>query len=127
MTTAPNVKLLLYWDFIEQEAALIGTDGCSKATGAFRRHCRVHDLSYYFAKDPISAYRHYVAGVLDYWGAADDIDQATADANLRKGMQSDSPLGFFSPLAILRWTVLKAVGKNAWNSHRQRETEALGV
>ena len=114
---------MTYWEFIEDEAALIKTDGCSKVSGAFRKHCRVHDLSYYYAADPVDAYKRYVAGDSDYWWSATPITKAEADAAFRRGMQSDSPAGFFSPLAALRWLGLKIGGRKAWDAHRAREAQ----
>ena len=120
----------LYWDWIDSEAAVIKTDGCSKVSGAFRRHCRVHDLSYYYARDPVSAYRLFIACDPDYWLCAQPITKGEADAAFRRGMQSDSVAGFFSPMALWRWAGLKIGGGSAWESHRRREREAdepLGV
>lgn len=110
-----------YWEWVESEAALIKTDGCSKVSGAFRKHCRVHDLAYYYGRDPVDAYRRYLAGDPDYWPHATPITRSDADAAFRRGMQSDSPLGFFSPFAAFRWLVLKMVGGRAWDAHRARE------
>lgn len=118
------MTVMRYWTFIENEAALIKTDGCSNVTGAYRRHCRVHDLSYYYARDPVAAYRLYAAGDLNYWLNAKALTKGEADAAFRRGMQSDSPAGFFSPLAITRWLGLKVGGGAAWESHRQRERDA---
>lgn len=118
---------LTYWDFIEQESALIKTDGCSKVSGAFRKRCRVHDLAYYYAKDPVDAYKRYVAGDRAYWLHATATTKGEADAEFRKGIQSDSALGFFSPVAAWRWLGLKIGGQAAWDSHRAREQAALGV
>lgn len=111
----------LYFDWVESEAALIETDGCSKVSGAYRRCCLVHDLSYYYAKAPTVAYKLYLQGIDNYWQQAASIDQAEADADLRRCMQSQSKLGFWSPLAVIRWSVLKMVGKKAWQGHRDRE------
>lgn len=117
---------LTYREFVDQESRLIRSDGCSKASGAYAFHCRVHDLEYWYAADAVDAYRWYLLGAGDYWRQARAITQAEADAHLRDGMQSDSPLGFFSPMAIIRWGVLKAIGKRAWSRHRAREQDASG-
>ena len=117
----------LFWDWVDSEAALIQTDGCSKVSGAYRRWCRVHDLSYYFARDPVSAYLNYrlcAAGDLNYWHNAMPITKADADAAFRRGIQSDSAAGFFSPVALWRWLGVKCFGGKTWESHRQREHEA---
>lgn len=112
-----------YWDFIEDEAALIHTDGCSKVSGAYRKHCRVHDLAYYYGVDPVDAYRQYQEGEPEYWLIARRITKADADAAFRRGIQSDSPAGFFSPLAAWRWLGLKLAGRKAWDTHRARERQ----
>ena len=117
----------LYWDWIESVGALIKTDGCSKVTGAFRKQCRAHDLAYFHARDPVDAYRRCVAGDAGYWMNALPITKGEADAALRRGMQSDSPVGFFSPLAAIRWLGLKLAGGKAWNGHRERERKEQGV
>lgn len=117
--TAP--RYFLYWEWVEHESALIHTDGCSKVTGAFRKHCRVHDLAYYYARDLVDAYRRFVAGDPAYWVNARLITKAEADAQLRRGMQSDSPAGFFSPLAVIRWLGLEVAGGKAWDAHRARD------
>lgn len=121
-------KCLMFWDWVEQESVLIKTDGCSKVSGAFRKRCRVHDLAYYFAKDPVDAYKLYVLGSSLYWLQAAPITKAQADAEFRKGIQSDSALGFFSPVAAWRWLGLRFLGgQAAWDSHRAREQAELGV
>ena len=115
--------VISYWEWVADEAALIRTDGCSKVSGAYRRHCLVHDLSYYYAADPVSAYQGYVRGDPQYWARAIAITKAQADAVFRRGMQSDSPAGFFSPLAAWRWLGLKIGGGKAWDAHRAREAQ----
>lgn len=128
MSADPCLRQLPYWEWIEHEAALIKTDGCSKVSGAYRRHCRVHDLSYYYARDPVSAYRSYCfrfasTGAADYWQQARPITRAAADAAFRRGMQADSPAGFFSAVALWRWAGLKLAGGKAWDAHRAREAQ----
>lgn len=116
----------LYWEWIESEAALIGTDGCSKVSGAYRRCCLQHDLSYYYAADPSMAYRIYRSGdTVTYWQAATPLTRATADAQLRRCIQSQSRLGFFSPVAAWRWLGVTLGARRAWNGHREREKEGL--
>lgn len=123
MSAAPCLRPLPYWDWVEHEAALINTDGCSNVTGAYRRHCLAHDLSYFYARDPVSAYRLCVAGDVDYWRYALPIARAEADAAFRRGMQSDSPAGVFSPVALWRWAGLTLFGGTAWDDHRARERQ----
>lgn len=117
-------RLPLYWSWVESEAALVKTDGCSKVSGAFRRCCLQHDLAYRYARDPVDAYRRYVDGDPAYWFNAERTTRATADADLRRCMQSQSKAGFWSPLALIRWLGLKVGGQGAWDTHRRREQEA---
>lgn len=114
---------LPFWDWIEQEAALIKTDGCSKVSGAYRKRCRVHDLSYFYGRDPVDAYKRYAAGDPEYWFNAHAITRATADADFRRGIQADSALGFFSPVAAWRWIGVRLGGKGAWEDHRAAERQ----
>ena len=127
MTHRQDSKRRLYWDWVSQEAVLVKSDGCSKVSGAFRKHCRVHDLAYFYAKDPVAAYKRYLDGDPDYWANAPAITKAQADADFRRGMQSDSAFGFFSPLAAWRWLGLKMGGQGAWDAHRAREAADAGA
>jgi hypothetical protein len=79
----------LFWEFVDNEAALIRADGCSKASGAYRKCCRVHDLAYVHGKDPVDAYRKYIAGDLGYWLSAAPITRVRADADLRRCVQAN--------------------------------------
>ena len=116
-------RVPLYWDWIESEAAVIGTDGCSKVTGAYRRCCLQHDLSYFYAAAPASAYRLFIAGTSNFWGHATRIDRATADAAFRRCIQAHSKAGFWSPVALMRWLGVKIGGQGAWEAHRAREAQ----
>jgi hypothetical protein len=115
--------LFLAW--VESEAALIKTDGCSKVSGAFRSCCRVHDLAYHHGKDAVSAYRLYLAGEAECWLHATTITRAQADAEFRRCTQANSALGFFSIAALWRWAGVRIGGKGAWDAHRARD--AAGV
>lgn len=113
-------------EWVDDESRLIRSDGCSKATGAYAFHCRVHDLEYWYGADAVDAYQWWRLGAGDYWRQARAITQAEADAHLRRGIQSDSRFGFFSPVAVVRWLVLRGVGRQAWERHRAREQDASG-
>lgn len=118
---------LTFWEWVEDECAQIESDGCSKASGAFRRRCRVHDLAYFHGKDPVDAYRRYKDGDPFYWQHATPTTRAEADGDFRRGIQADSAMGFFSPFAAWRWLGLKVGGQGAWDGHRAREAASLGV
>lgn len=116
----------LYWDWVESESALIKTDGCSKVSGAYRKCCWQHDLSYYYAADPVSAYLHWRRNTPDYWRVATPLTKGAADASLRRCIQSESALGFFSPVALWRWLGVRVGASTAWASHRAREQASAG-
>lgn len=123
MTTEACGRPLPYWNWIEHEAGFIKTDGCSRVTGAYRRCCWVHDLSYYYGRDPAEAYEHYARGGVEPWSWAQAITRAQADADFRRCMQAHSAAGFWSPLALLRWAGVRVGGRRAWAAHRARERE----
>jgi hypothetical protein len=114
----------LFWEWIDSEAALVNTDGCTWATGFYRRQCKRHDLAYRHASDPVEAFDYWLKGRVDYWRAASPVTRQQADEALRRGIWSDSPLGRFDPIAAALAVVLKAVGQRAWNKHRAREEDA---
>lgn len=120
-------RLPLYWDWVESEAALIKTDGCSKVSGAFRKCCRQHDLAYYYGRDPVSAYKRYLAGDWEHWLNANPTTRAQADADFRRCTQANSAMGFFSPVALWRWAGVRLGGKGAWDRHRERESLGVGA
>lgn len=117
------IRRALYWDWVESEAAVIGTNGCSKASGAYGRCCLQHDLSYYYAKAPASAYGRYLLGEADYWSRAMIITRSTADAAFRRCIQAKSKAGFWSPMAVIRWIGVRLGGQSAWDAHRAREAQ----
>jgi hypothetical protein len=111
-----------YWHWIRSEAALVDADGCSgPATGVHIECCFEHDLSYYYAKDPHSAYRLYRGGALDPWPCALPIDRPTVEARFRKCHQNRSKLGRWSPMALFRWVGVRVGGQASWDKHRARE------
>lgn len=112
------MKYALYWDWVKSECKVIGSDGCSKVPDFYLAACQQHDCSYYYAKDPVDAYRHYRTGSADPWKDATPITKAQADAAFRKEIQERSIIGVFSPLSWWRWAGVKWFGKKAWNSHK---------
>lgn len=80
-----------YWERVRDKAGELGTDGCSYVSGAYVECCMEHDIFYRTGR------------TLD----GKPITKREADARLRACMQSRSRLGFFSPLAWLRWTGLR--------------------
>lgn len=86
-----------YWIRVREKAAEIGADGCTMATGAFRDCCLEHDL-------------HWRTGqTLD----GDPISFDEADLRFRSCMQRSSRLGWFSPMAWIRYAVIRTIGRKA--------------
>lgn len=116
-----------YWEFIRSEAALVKTDGCSAVTGARVDCCFEHDLAYFFAKDPHSAYRQWRENNYYFWEDADPIDRDEADARFRQCLRNRSVMGRWSFMAWWRWAGVRLGAQGAWDRHRAREKEAAGV
>lgn len=118
-------KLPLYWDWVREEARVIKSDGCSKVPDFYLQACLQHDLAYWYAKNPRSAYKHFVESVPDYWIKAAPIFQSEADAQFRQTIQKKSKLKKFSPMSWWRWAGLKLFGKKAWNSHSETQKDSV--
>lgn len=117
---------LSFLDWVVQEAALIGSDGCSFATGMRRICCQIHDLEYFYGKSAASAYRRYREGWEDYWGNAEPTTRAICNRDFIDCNRRESWLGFWSPIAFIRQLV-KPLGRRAWDRHRKREADALSA
>lgn len=114
-------KLFLYWDWVNAECALIKSDGCSKSLELYHQACQQHDLCYFYAKSPHSAYTRYLEGEIDPWEHAEAITKGASDAMFRREMQAHSRFGRFSPMSWWRFVGLKIFGGHAWRSHRQHD------
>ena len=88
-----------YWQRVREAADDLGTDGCTMATGAFRDCCLRHDVEYRTGRSAVSGRR---------------LTRAEADARLRGCMQSRAWLGYWSPMAWLRWSAVRLFGGRAW-------------
>jgi hypothetical protein len=93
--THPEHSDKSYWERVKDKAAELGTDGCSFATGAFRDCCLEHDC-------------HYRTGETIF---GEPITKAEADRRFRSCMQSRSVFGFFSPIAWMRYLMVKKFGR----------------
>ena len=113
------MKLLLYWDWIKEEARRIKSDGCSNVPDFHVDACWEHDLSYWYAKCPRSAYKHYCDGVGLYWSVADSLSRGEADAQFRRRHQERSVFGKGSPMALWRWAGVRLGGWKPWSNHRK--------
>lgn len=119
-------KVSLYWSWVESEAALIDSDGCTKVTGFRSACCWEHDLAFYYAKNPRSAYRLYIGGTPDYWQQADPITFDQANGDFRTCHAQRSTLGawwWLNPLNVIRWRGVVRLSRGAWERHREREAK----
>ena len=84
-----------YWARVRNTAAELGSDGCSFATGAFRNCCLEHDISYRTG------------------ATVDGVPQTKEQSDLRflACMQRSSRLGYYSPIAWIRYLIVKRWGK----------------
>lgn len=96
-----------YWEWVKEEAELVGSDGCSWVSELYQVCCYEHDLAYRYGKDPRQAY-------LKDWTRAGFIDRAEADRRFRDCIRAHSALGAFSPLAFVRWIGVRIGGWWAW-------------
>lgn len=87
-----------YWTRVRDKAAQLGSDGCSNATGAFADCCLEHDILY------------RTGMTLD----GDPISRRDADARFKACMRRHSRLGWFSPMALIRWSAVRMFGGNAY-------------
>lgn len=97
-----------YWQRVRDEAGRLGSDGCSLATSAFRDCCFEHDIAY-------------------RTGATVDGQAQTkqeADVRFRSCMQSRSFLGWYSPMAWIRYGLLQWKGQKAWDANAESRAEA---
>ena len=114
-------KKMLFWDWVRAEAENIHSDGCSGVPDFYKEACLQHDLSYFYARCPVSAYKCYLEGIEDVWGAAQVITKAHADAVFRRTIQAKSKLKRFSPMSWWRWLGVKWFAGKAWNSHKDTQ------
>jgi hypothetical protein len=84
-----------YWERVRDKAGEIGSDGCTGAGAVFRDCCFEHDI-------------HYRTGrTLD----GQPITKAQADDRFRACMQARSVLGWWSPMAWIRWSAVRLFGR----------------
>lgn len=122
------MKVQMYWTWVESEAALIDSDGCTGVSGFFRQCCWEHDLAFWYAKDPRSAYRLYLEGIANYWDGADPIDFHPANDRFKKCHVQRTRWGNLSRLwAWWRWRGVERLSRGSWDAHRKREQQELGV
>lgn len=86
-----------YWERVRDKAAELGTDGCSKATGAYVDCCLEHDLAY------------RMGTTLD----GTPLTKEEADKRFLSCMQSRSIFGWYSPMAWWRYAAVKVFGRRA--------------
>lgn len=117
---------LTFEAWIKEQAALIDSDGCSWATGARRICCFIHDCEYFYMADSKNAYlRYWRHGDSELaWRDARRTTRAEADGDFLKCLRSKAWFGYYSPLAIARYTAVRQFGQKAWDEHRAREAQA---
>jgi hypothetical protein len=91
-----------YYKRVREKAAEIGADGCTMATGAFRDCCLEHDLFYRTGKTL----------------QGKPITRAEADERFKSCMQRNSKLGWFSPMAWLRFFAVRKFGADSWKGEK---------
>ncbi len=117
---------MTYKAFIQREAAIIKSDGCTKATEWFQVCCWEHDLAYYYARDPRDAYRQDIVlkGNGQHWITARPIGRKEADLTFRRCHEVLSYLKDASLMAKWRFWAVRLGGWWAWRKHRMREKNA---
>ncbi len=107
--------------WVRKEAEKIQSDGCSCVPDFYKDCCLIHDLSYYYAKSPYSAYEQYRTLTPPEnehcWHYAAAITQKDADGYLKACIRARSKLGKWSPMALWRYWALREFGAKAWHSH----------
>jgi len=115
-------KLMLYWDWISEEAALINADGCTGVTNYQGRCCLQHDLEFYYGASASDAYRRYRDGDPYYWFNADLLSFEIANAHFKACHFRNSKLGYRDPAAWWRYAAMRLKKtRAAWDAHRKRE------
>ena len=97
-----------YWQRVRDEAGRIGSDGCTMALGAYKDCCFEHDIAYRTGAT--------VDGIC--------LTREEADARFRSCIQSHSRFGWYSPVAWVRFWVLRWRGQQAWDTHAQARANA---
>jgi hypothetical protein len=93
-----------YYDRIRELADEQGFDGCTMATGARRDCCAEHDFHY----------RHHQRLDGSPLGKDDIEARRVADLTFLRCMQRRGWLGWWSPLAWLRYAAVRIWGGAAW-------------
>jgi len=74
------MEMLNYWQWIEQEARIMRSDGCTVVSDWHKECCWEHDLACYFMADPRRAYELYCADPLSaYWMNGAEMSRRKAD------------------------------------------------
>jgi len=86
-----------YWHRVRDKAAELGTDGCTMAGPAFRDCCLRHDAEYRTCRT-LSGRK---------------ITRKEADQRFLACMQSRSIVGWWSPIAWLRYAAVRLCGASS--------------
>lgn len=119
-----SYRHLLFWAWIEEQAALYSVDGCTGVTNWNGRCCLRHDLEFSFGRCAASAYRRYLAGEADPWALADPITFDRANAHFKNCNFREAKAGYWNPLAWARYGAMRLrKTRKAWDNHRRREQQ----
>lgn len=90
-----------YWDRVRDRARELGSDGCTGGSALFREACLEHDI-------------HYRTGrTLD----GEPLTRAQADARFLYAMQRRSLLGWWSPVAWVRYAAVRLFARRNWQGN----------
>src|SRR5689334_7434831 len=92
-----------YWKWIQEQASLIHSDGCTHAEEWKRQCCWQHDLAYYYGRNPRSAFEKG-------WQEADKISFVEANNQFA---------GCLPWYLKYRWLAVMGGGYWIWRKHRK--------
>ena len=91
------------WQKVRDQAAALGSDGCSGPTVEWYRDCCLqHDIIYRTGRDE----------------EGQPVSRREADARFRRCMQQQSRLGRYSPVSWWRWLAVRALGWQFYEGDR---------
>lgn len=82
-----------YWELVYDKAAMLGSDGCTGGSAAFRDCCTEHDV-------------HWRTGKTVY---GKPITPREANKRFLSCMQARSKFGWYSPIAWWRYAVVSLI------------------
>jgi hypothetical protein len=98
---------MTYKDWVQHEASIINSDGCTAVSELYHYCCLEHDLGYHYGRDPRVAHERG-------WQAAPPINRSEVDKRFRQCIQSHSKLGKWSPVSWIRYAGVRVGGYFLW-------------